>query len=166
MRPNEDPYTVQSVLLRLEFSCVRLPMADFPWSTLLGRTVLVRTQQSACPMAQRLYRTSTSPEPTWIAQHSSPCCVAVSGASMTIRDSSEAAEVAAQAGSFTEKAAAAGSPARGTLSRLGKGAAAVKVGARLLPAFWRFVRRHPVGGSMAIVALVGVAYWMRADSAR
>ena len=82
---------------------------------------------------------------------------------MNTQDSGEAAEAAAKAGSFVEKAAAAGSEDRGTLSRLGKGAAAVQLGARLLPAFWRFIKRHPLGGSVAIVALVGVAYLVRAD---
>ncbi len=83
---------------------------------------------------------------------------------MTTQDSGEAAKVAAHAGSFVEKAAGAGSPERGTLSRIGEGAAAVKVGARLLPALWRFIKRHPVGGSLAVAALVGVAYWMRTDA--
>jgi hypothetical protein len=85
---------------------------------------------------------------------------------MTTQDAGEAAEVTAKAGSFVEKVAAAGSPERGTLGRIGKSAAAVKLGASLLPAVWRFVRRHPVGGSLAIVTLVGVAFWVRTDYAR
>jgi hypothetical protein len=96
----------------------------------------------------------------------SECCVVISGGSMTTQDSGEAAEVAAKAGSFVEKVAAAGSPEHGTLGRIGKSAAAVKLGARVIPAFWRFVKRHPVGGSVAIVALVGMAYWVRTDYAR
>jgi hypothetical protein len=87
---------------------------------------------------------------------------------MTTQDAAEAANVTAQAGSFVEKAASAGAPDGGTLARLGKGAAAVKIGARLVPTFWRFMKRHPVSGSLALVALVGAAYWMRVarESAR
>ena len=85
---------------------------------------------------------------------------------MNTQDSGEAAEVAAQTGSFAEKVAAARSPARTTLGRIGEGAAAVKLGARLLPAFWRFIRRHPVGGPVALLAVLGVAYWMRTDYVR
>jgi hypothetical protein len=89
-----------------------------------------------------------------------------SGESMTTQDATEAADVAAQTGSFVEKVASAGSPERATLGRIGKSAAAVKIGARLLPALWRFIKRHPVGGSVAIAALVGVTYWIRTDYAR
>lgn len=85
---------------------------------------------------------------------------------MTTQDAAETADVAAQAGSFVEKVASAGSPDHGALGRVGKSVAAVRIGARLLPALWRFVKRHPVGGSVALVALVGVAYWMRTDYAR
>jgi len=80
---------------------------------------------------------------------------------MTTQREGETAEVASQAGAFVEKVASAGNPSGGTLGRIGEGAAAVKVGARLIPATWRFVKRHPVGGSLAIVALIGIAYWMR-----
>jgi len=85
---------------------------------------------------------------------------------MTSQDAAEAAEVTAKTGSFVEKVAAAGSPERATLGRIGKAAAAVQLGARVLPAFWRFVKRHPVGGSVAVAALVGVAYLMRRDYLR
>jgi hypothetical protein len=85
---------------------------------------------------------------------------------MTTQGAAEAADVAAKTGSLVEKVASAGSPGRATLGRIGKGAAAVQLGARLLPAFWRFVRRHPLGGSVAVVALVGVAYLMRTDYVR
>ena len=71
---------------------------------------------------------------------------------MTTEGSGEAAEVAAHTSSFVEKVAAAGSPARSTLGRIGKSAAAVKLGARVLPAAWRFIKRHPVGGPVALVA--------------
>jgi hypothetical protein len=82
---------------------------------------------------------------------------------MTTQDAAEAADAAAKAGSFVEKVASAGSPERATLARIGKSAAAVELGARILPAAWRFMKRHPVGGSVALAALVGVAYLMRMD---
>lgn len=85
---------------------------------------------------------------------------------MITQDSGEAAEAAAQTGAFVEKVAAAGSPARATLGRIGKGAAAAKLGARVLPALWRFIKRHPVGGPVALVAVLGVAYWVRTDYIR
>lgn len=85
---------------------------------------------------------------------------------MTTQDAAETADVAAKAGSLVEKVASAGSPARATLGRIGKSAAAVQLGARLLPGLWRFIKRHPVGGSVAIVALAGVAYMIRMDYMR
>jgi len=85
---------------------------------------------------------------------------------MTTQGATEAADVAAKTGSFVEKVASAGSPERAALGRIGKGAAAVQIGARLIPAAWRFVKRHPMGGSVAIAALVWVAYMMRMDAAK
>jgi hypothetical protein len=85
---------------------------------------------------------------------------------MTSQNAAEAADVAAKAGSLVEKVASAGSPARATLGRIGKSAAAVQLGARLLPGFWRFIKRHPVGGPVAVAALVGVAYMIRMDYVR
>lgn len=85
---------------------------------------------------------------------------------MNTQDAGEAADVAAKTGSLVEKVASAGSPARATLGRIGKGAAAVQLGARLFPAAWRFLKRHPMGGSVAIAALVWVGYMMRMDSAK
>ena len=85
---------------------------------------------------------------------------------MTTQDAAQAADVAAKAGSFVEKVASAGSPERTTLGRIGKTAAAVQLGARLLPALWRFIRRHPVGGAVAIAAVAGVAYLVREDYVR
>jgi len=85
---------------------------------------------------------------------------------MTTQNAAEAADLTAKAGSLVEKVASAGSPERTALGRIGKGAAAVQLGARFLPAFWRFIKRHPVGGSVAIAALVGVAWLARADYVR
>ncbi len=85
---------------------------------------------------------------------------------MNTQDAAEASHVAAKAGSFVEKVASAGSPEHGTLGRIGKTAAAVQLGARVLPAFWRFIKRHPVGGTVAIAALAGVAYLVREDYVR
>lgn len=77
----------------------------------------------------------------------------------------EAAQVAADAGAFVEKVASAGNPDSASLARLGKGVGALQLGARLLPAGLRFIKRHPVTGSMAIVALIGGAYWLRTTRA-
>ncbi len=85
---------------------------------------------------------------------------------MTTQGAGEAADVAAKTGSLVEKVASAGSPERATLGRIGKGAAAVQIGARLVPAAWRFLKRHPMGGSVAIAALFWVAYMMRMDAAK
>ena len=85
---------------------------------------------------------------------------------MATQDAAETADVAAKAGSLVEKVASAGSPERATLGRIAKSAAAVQLGARILPGFWRFIKRHPVGGSVAVVALAGVAYMMRMDHVR
>jgi len=85
---------------------------------------------------------------------------------MTTQGAAQAADVAAKAGSFVEKAASAGSPGHATLGRIGQTAGAVQLGARLLPAFWRFIKRHPVGGAVAIAALAGVAYLVREDYVR
>ncbi len=85
---------------------------------------------------------------------------------MATQDTAEAANVAAKAGSFVEKVASAGSPEGTTLGRIAKSAAAVQLGARLLPGIWRFIKRHPIGGSVAIAALAGVAYMMRVDHLR
>jgi hypothetical protein len=93
-------------------------------------------------------------------------CGVFKGGSMATLDAGEAAEAAAKTGSFVEKVAAAGSRERSTLGRIGKSAAAVKLGASVLPVVWRFIKRHPVGGPAALIALAGMAYWIRTDYVR
>jgi hypothetical protein len=71
------------------------------------------------------------------------------------------AQVAADAGSMVEKVSHAANSSNSMLGRVGATAAAVRIGTRVLPATWRFFRRHPAVGSLLLVAAVGVVYLAR-----
>ena len=73
----------------------------------------------------------------------------------------DGAQVASDAGSMVEKVSNAANPSRSALGRVGATAAAVRMGARLLPAAWRFFKRHPAVGSLLLVTVIGVAYLAR-----
>ena len=73
----------------------------------------------------------------------------------------EGAQVASNAGSMVEKVTTAADSSSSVLGRIGATAAAVRVGARLLPATWRFFKRYPVVSSLLLVAVIGVAYLSR-----
>ena len=73
----------------------------------------------------------------------------------------DGAQVTSDAGSMVEKVSRAANPSDSTLGRIGATAAAVRIGTRLLPATWRFLKRHPAMGSLLLVAVIGAAYWAR-----
>ncbi len=68
----------------------------------------------------------------------------------------------ADAGNLLERAAHAVGPATSALGRVAAAVSAVRLGARLLPAAGRLVRRHPVGSLLAVAAAAGVLYLVRA----
>jgi hypothetical protein len=60
-----------------------------------------------------------------------------------------------------EKASQAINSSNSALGRIGATAAAVRIGTRVLPATWRFLKRHPAVGSMLLVMVIGAAYLAR-----
>ena len=70
-------------------------------------------------------------------------------------------DVAQDSGAFAEKIAGAANPTRSTLGRVTEAAAAVKLGARVLPAAWRLFVRYPVRASVVVFTLASLAYLMR-----
>jgi hypothetical protein len=71
------------------------------------------------------------------------------------------AQVARDTGSMVEKVSHAANSSSSALGRIGATAAAVRIGTRLLPATWRFFKRHPAVGSLLLVAVIGAAYMAR-----
>lgn len=71
------------------------------------------------------------------------------------------AHTASNTGAFMETAAGAADPSRSILRRLGAAASAVKLGADLLPAGWRLVRRYPVASTLALAGLAVALYLTR-----
>lgn len=82
---------------------------------------------------------------------------------MNTAEVGDRAKVASDAGSMVEKVSHAANSSNSALGRIGATAAAVRIGSRLLPATWRFLKRHPAMGSMLLVAVIGVAYLARPD---
>ncbi len=76
----------------------------------------------------------------------------------------QSAQTASEAGAFVEKAAGAAAPTNSMLGRVGAAVSAVQIGARLLPAAWRFMKRYPVASSLTIAGLIWAAYTMRPNA--
>jgi len=74
----------------------------------------------------------------------------------------EPVKTASEAGAFVEKAAGAAQPSTSTLGRVGAAATAVKLGARLVPAAWRLLKRYPVASALGAAGLIWAVYLMRA----
>jgi hypothetical protein len=76
---------------------------------------------------------------------------------MSIPHSDRWADVASDTGAFVQKAAGAAAPSGSMVGRVVDTAAAAKVGARLIPAAWRMIKRYPLGTSLIIIGLVAAA---------
>jgi len=83
---------------------------------------------------------------------------------MNTSEVGDRAQVAADAGSMVEKVSHAANASDSVLGRVGATAAAVRIGARLLPATWRFFKRHPAVGSLLLAAVIGAAFLARPTS--
>lgn len=77
---------------------------------------------------------------------------------MNASNPAEAAAVASDTGAFAKNVAGAASATHSPVTRLGEAAAAVKVGARVVPAAWRLVRRRPWSAGLGLLALFAGAY--------
>ena len=73
----------------------------------------------------------------------------------------ESASTVAHTGEFVEKTAAAASVKKSRLGRVAAGISGVQLGARLLPAALRMVRRYPLASALVIAGLVLMAYSAR-----
>lgn len=73
----------------------------------------------------------------------------------------QAARTASDAGALVESAIGAATPTNSVLGRVGAAAAAVQIGARLLPVGWRMLKRYPFAASLAIAGLVYASYLAR-----
>jgi len=70
----------------------------------------------------------------------------------------EAAAVASDTGALAKNVAGAASASHSPLARLGEAAAAAKVGARIVPALWRLVRRRPWSAGLGLLAVIAGVY--------
>lgn len=67
----------------------------------------------------------------------------------------------ADAGYLLERIAHAVGPASPTLGRVAAAISIARLGAPLLPAGGRFVRRHPLGSVLVVAGVLGVVYLLR-----
>jgi hypothetical protein len=75
--------------------------------------------------------------------------------------SDESAQTAADAGAFVQKAARVGDGSSSVIRRVGAAASAVSVGARLLPAGLRFLRRYPIAATLVVAGIALAVYSLR-----
>lgn len=80
---------------------------------------------------------------------------------MTTSSLDESAQTASDASAFVQKAAHVSDGSKSVIGRVGATASAVSLGARLLPAALRFLRRYPVAGTLAVAGAVLVVYALR-----
>jgi len=73
----------------------------------------------------------------------------------------EGAQTASDAGSMAERVTTAADSSNSMLGRVGATAAAARLATRLVPATWRFFKRHPAASSVILVAVIGAAYLAR-----
>lgn len=73
----------------------------------------------------------------------------------------QAGDTPADAGHLLERIAHAVGPASPMPGRVAAAVSIVKVGARLVPAAGRLVRRHPVGSALVVAGILGAAYLLR-----
>jgi hypothetical protein len=78
----------------------------------------------------------------------------------------ESAQTASDASAFVHKAAHLSDGSNSTIGRVGAAASAVSLGARLLPAGMRLLKRNPVVGTLVIVGAAWVLFSLRGRSRR
>lgn len=66
-------------------------------------------------------------------------------------------------GALVDRAAHAAKPSSSTLGRIAAAISIVQLGARLLPAGGRLLRRYPVGSLLIVVGLLGALYLTSAE---
>lgn len=77
---------------------------------------------------------------------------------MSSSSPAEDAAVASETGVLAKNVAGAASAAHSPIKRLGEAAAAAQIGARVIPAVWRLLRRSPWSAGLGLVALAAGAY--------
>ena len=80
---------------------------------------------------------------------------------MKMPETPDRAKTASDTGSLAERAVGAADPARSVSGRIADTAAAVRLGAQLLPKGWRLFKRYPVSSVVVIAALVWTIYSIR-----
>jgi hypothetical protein len=73
----------------------------------------------------------------------------------------ESARTASDVGSFVEHAAHAAGGASSRVGRIAAAVSGIKLGAKLLPAAMRAMKRYPVMSALALAGVVWAAYSMR-----
>ena len=76
-------------------------------------------------------------------------------------DFGRSAQTASHAGAFVQSVAGVANPSKSALGRVAAAVSAAKLGARVLPAGWRLVKRYPVASAVTVAALVGLVYLTR-----
>jgi hypothetical protein len=70
----------------------------------------------------------------------------------------------ADAGHLLERIAHAIGPASPMLGRVAAAVSIVRIGARLIPAGGRLVRRYPMGSALVVASVLGAAYLLRSPA--
>ena len=73
----------------------------------------------------------------------------------------ESAKTASDASAFVQKAAHVSDDSNSVIGRVGAAASAVSLGARLLPAGLRFLRRYPIAGTLVVAGIALAVYSLR-----
>lgn len=81
---------------------------------------------------------------------------------MKMPEGGDRAKTASDTGSLVERTVGAADTARSVFGRVADTAAAVRLGAQLLPKGWRLFKRYPVSSAVVVVALVWTIYSIRA----
>lgn len=80
---------------------------------------------------------------------------------MKMHETRDRTKTASDTGSLAEKTVRAADPAHFALGRVADAAAAVKLGAQLLPKCWGLFKRYPVSSAVLVLALVWTIYSIR-----
>lgn len=73
----------------------------------------------------------------------------------------ESAQTASDASAFVQKATHVSDESKSVIGRVGAAASAVSLGARLLPAGMRLLRRYPIMGTLVVAGVALAVYALR-----
>lgn len=83
---------------------------------------------------------------------------------MTMPEGRDRAKTASDTDSLDDRVVGAADRAHSTLGRVSDTAAAVRLGAQLLPKGWQLFKRYPMSSAVVVVALVWTIYSIRSHT--